>query len=259
MELTPLISIVMPVHNCEQYIEDSIKSVERQTYKNWELIVIDDKSDDGTWEILQKCQNENGKIKIFRNEENSGVAGTRNRGIQLSQGEWVAFLDSDDIWRLDKLDEQIRMINRRKDVSLTFTSSGFIDKNGNEIPYIFHVPKTIMREQLLKQNVISCSSVVVKKTLIQKHPFPTEKDIHEDFVVWLQILEEVVYAWGVDKPLLLYRLSDSSKSANKIKAAKMNWNAYRAAGLNVADAAYYMAFYAVNGIKKYKTIRNMEK
>lgn len=252
MELQPLVSIVMPAYNCEKFIEEAVASVEAQTYKNWELIIVEDRSTDKTWEIVQKLEKE--KIRICQNENNLGVARTRNRGVAIAQGNWIAFLDSDDIWREDKLEKQVALLSSKKEAVLIFTASAFMDEAGTSKKYILHVPECLSKKQLLKQNLISCSSVLVKKELLQQYPFPAGRMIHEDFVVWLQILSCGSSAYGIDEPLLIYRLSDQSKSGNKIKAAAMNWNAYRFVGLTPIIALYYMVWYALNGIKKYKML-----
>ena len=87
-----------------------------------------------------------------------------------------------------------------------------------------------------------------------RHPFPAQSDMHEDFAVWLQILREEEYAYGVDEPLLIYRLSSGSKSGNKLKAARMNWNTYRRSGLSFFSSLYHMGWYALNGIRKYRQL-----
>ena len=113
----------------------------------------------------------------------------------------------------------------------------------------------ICLDRLLKQNLISCSSVMIKRELILKYPMSDQKDIHEDFAAWINILKETKYAYGVQEPLLIYRISGTSKSGNKLHAALMNWRTYRLVGLNPLVAAYYMIWYTVNGLLKYAKIR----
>lgn len=249
MDYQPLVSIIMPAYNCEKYITQAVRSVKEQTYQNWELIIIEDCSSDRTWEIVQNFANEN--IFVYRNEKNVGVAQTRNRGVELAKTDWIAFLDSDDIWTPDKLEKQIGLLNQEKNALMFFTASAFMTESGERLKYVLHIPKIITQKQLLKQNLISCSSVLVKKQLVQQHPFPVGILIHEDFAVWLEILKEVPFAFGLDEPLLIYRLSSTSKSGNKLKAAKMNWNTYHYVGQNPLNAAYNMLWYTLNGIKKY--------
>lgn len=252
MNVQPLVSIIMPAFNCENYIEQAIESIKEQTYTNWELIIIEDCSTDTTWEKIKTISHK--QIHIYRNPMNCGVAQTRNRGVELAAGDWIAFLDSDDLWVQEKLEKQIALLNREKEAPLVFTGSGFISETNIKMSYVLHVPEKIARKRLLKQNLISCSSVLVKKDLLKKYPMPTVKMIHEDFAVWLQILSQIPHAYGIDEPLLIYRISSSSKSGNKIKAARMNWNTYRYIQMNIFQSLYYMAFYMINGYKKYSQI-----
>ena len=250
--MKPLVSIIMPAYNAEKYIAESIRSVIKQTYQNWELIVADDCSTDDTAEIVNSFSD--ARIHYYKCVKNSGVAQTRNFGISKADGEWIAFLDSDDLWEPTKLEKQIGFIENSRTAKLVFTASAFVNENGIRLGYILPAPKTVTTKELLKQNVLSCSSILIAKEYIKKYPFPSGEVIHEDYVSWLKILAEIDTAYGINEPLLIYRVSSGSKSGNKFKAAKMQWNAYKEYGLNVVQRAYYMAFYAVNGLKKYRRI-----
>lgn len=252
-----LISVIMPAYNAEKYIEESIKSVINQTYTNIELIIVNDCSKDKTQEIIDKWSKEDSRIKKYINEKNSGVAYTRNYGIQKSTGEWIAFLDSDDLWTKDKLQKQIELIvNNNMEPAIIYTASQFIDENGEKYNYIMNVPKNIEYKELLKQNVISCSSVLVKKEIIENTKMENDK-AHEDFITWLKILKDYnICAYGIDEPLLIYRISRNSKSGNKFKAAKMTYMVYKHVGLNFFARIYYMCFYTIKSLKKYKKIYN---
>ena len=245
----------MPAYNCERYLEESVKSVIGQTYKEWELLIIDDYSTDQTHQLAKRLAETDDRIRVLHNDSNIGVGSTRNRGVRESSSEWIAFLDSDDLWAPQKLELQLSFSQSTPEARLIYTASSFINEEGAKIDYILHVPKIINRKKLLKQNLISCSSVLVKRALLLKHLMPEGKNIHEDFATWLDILHYEPYAYGIDEPLLTYRLSASSKSGNKFKAAKMNWYTYRIAGLRIIDAAYYMFWYMINGIRKYKSLQ----
>lgn len=251
----PFISVIIPAYNCERYIFQSIESVLCQSYKNLEIIVIDDCSTDSTYQIMQTFIKKDSRIKVYQNIQNLGVGKTRNRGIELAIGQWIAFLDSDDLWAKDKLEKQVNLLKKNKNAKLIFTGSAFISENGIPIDYVLHVPEKIERKQLLKQNLISCSSVLVKKEYMFQYPMFEEKNIHEDFVVWLKILEQESFAYGIDEPLLIYRKSSNSKSGNKLKAAKMNWNTYKIVGLNFFFRVYYMNWYMIKGILKYWNLK----
>lgn len=248
-----LISIIMPAYNAEKTLEQAVNSVLAQSWQNYELIIIDDFSKDGTWALAKDLARQDSRIRVLHNRFNGGASRSRHVGIEESQGPWLAFLDSDDAWAPDKLEKQMAL-QREKDADLVFTGSAFIDHEGQSKEWSLHVPQTISYRKLLKQNLISNSSVLVRKELYLMHEHLGE-NVHEDFVCWLRMLRGGYLACGIDEPLLIYRLSPHSKSGNKLKAAKMNWKAYRAAGLNAPEAAYYMVFYAVNSLRKYKNLK----
>ncbi len=248
-----LISIIMAAYNAEKTIEAAIQTVLSQTYTNWELIVINDCSHDKTLNIIQGYMAKDPRIHVLTNEKNRGVSLTRKRGLEESNGIWIAVLDSDDLWTPDKLEKQL-CLAQRENANLIFTGSDFIDQDGNPISWTLHVPKTITYRQLLKQNIVSNSSVLVKKELYQKY-YAVNDDMHEDFAIWLGITKAGFVAYGIDEPLLIYRIAKSSKSGNKWKAAKMNWNTYRHTGLNSLSSLYYMCWYTVKGVLKYRHLK----
>ena len=249
--INKLISIVMPTYNSDKYIKESIDSILNQTYSNWELIIIDDSSTDNTSKILSNYRDK--RIKVYKNETNKGVAYSRNKGISLCTSDVIAFLDSDDIWAKDKLEKQIYLYSRER--QFIFTGSYFIDEIGKQNSYQLKVPEKINRNELLKRNIISCSSVMINKKYLLNHPFPEVKNIHEDFVTWLQILNDIDYAYGINDPLLTYRLRKSSKSFNKLHAAFMNLKVYRYIKLPLGDTIKNMFFYMIKNIKKYAYIK----
>lgn len=247
------VSIIMPAFNAESYIEESILSVIKQTWQNWELLIIDDCSQDHTIDIIKNYIAIDKRISLLSNTSNLGVAESRNKGVQEAHGEWIAFLDSDDLWAPDKLMHQINLI-QCQNTFFVFTGSAFIDDAGHKNSYILHVPSRISYKELLKQNLISCSSVLLHRNLLLSHPMKPGS-IHEDFVTWLTILRDTgITAYGINQPLLLYRIHANSKSSQKWKAAVMNWNVYRNIGLNFVSCCYYQMHYAFRNILKYSNI-----
>lgn len=254
MDNNPFISVIMPAYNAEKTLDQAVQSVINQTYFNWELLIIDDCSKDNTYLLMQKLQLNDERIKILKNDQNSGVSESRNKGVEAACGQWVAFLDSDDMWDPNKLEKQVTLLNQKKDAVLFFTGSAFINSNGEVSKYKLSVPEEITYHQLLKQNVISCSSVLVKRDIIRQFPMKYD-DMHEDYAVWLQILKQGYLTCGINEPLLIYRLSANSKSSNKRKAAWMTYKVYRYLGLNHAQAMYYFCWYAWRNLKKYHAIQ----
>lgn len=248
-----LISVIMAAYNAENTIEQSIRSVLNQTYTHFEVIVIDDCSVDCTVEIIKKISQEDQRVRLLKNSQNKGVSYTRKHGLENAYGEWIAILDSDDKWQPEKLEKQI-ILQKNTKAELLYTGSGFMDELGNRLDWNLQVPSKLKYEQLLKQNLLSNSSALVKKELYEKY-YAMGDDMHEDFATWLGILKSGVVAHGVNEPLLIYRLAKSSKSGKKIVAAKMNWNTYRYIGLTYAKALYYMCWYVAKGIMKYKNLK----
>ena len=192
----PKISIITPAYNCEKYLPEAVKSVFSQTFEDWELLMIDDCSGDNTYRCMEKMAEKDKRIRIFQNKVNSGTAATRNFGVRMAKGEWIAFLDSDDLWKADKLEKQMAMLTKHPDARLIFTGSGFMDADGKPIAYTLHVPERVNRSRLLRQNIISCSSVLIRKELMTEFPMPEEGGIHEDFATWLKVLEKIPWAYG---------------------------------------------------------------
>jgi teichuronic acid biosynthesis glycosyltransferase TuaG len=244
------ISIIMPAYNCDRYIKQAIKSVLDQTYPNYEFIIIDDCSRDNTYNIIKEFAKADERIKVLKNKNNSGVAHTRNVGVAHARGSLIAFIDSDDLWTPDKLKKQIDLYNTNEKAKFIYTGSSFIDENNERYHYIMQVPLTINYTEILKQNIISCSSVLIEKKLIINTPMEGH-DFHEDFATWLKVLEVEELAYGVNEPLLVYRISRKSKSGNKIKSAIMNYRVYKHIGLNIFKKVYYMAIYFFKNVVKY--------
>lgn len=255
--MNSLISVIMPAYNSSKYVKEAIKSVLEQTYKNIELIIIDDASSDETVSIVRKMKLIDNRITLYVNKQNEGVSYSRNRGIKKASGEWVAFLDSDDFWHKEKLEIQLKYAEE-KNLNFIFTGVSYIDEKGNGLKSTFQVPKKVSYGQLLKQNVIACSSVLIKKVYMEKYKMENDKT-HEDFGSWLRILKEETYAYGINKPLLIYRISANSKSGNKIKSVLMTYKTYIYIGLNPFLSIYYLTWYIFNGIKKYENIKSVGK
>ncbi|MGI6745549.1 MAG: putative teichuronic acid biosynthesis glycosyltransferase TuaG [Firmicutes bacterium ADurb.Bin300] len=251
------ISVVMPAYNAESFIEDAVNSVLAQTFEDYELIIIDDCSGDNTYEMIEGFARKDSRIRVYRNEKNSGVSFTRNFGISVARYKWIAFLDSDDMWRPKKLEKQLELLKEHPNAIITYTGSSFIDFEGTPFSYNLPAVPVITYKELLKHNLLSCSSVMVKKDVIKRIKMAHDK-MHEDYSAWLQILREYEYAFGINEPLLVYRISKNSKSANRIKSARMIYNSYRYVGYNFIIAALLMLRYSIYSIKKRRLIKRGE-
>ena len=248
-----LISIIMAAYNAEKTIEQAINSVLSQTYPDFELLVVNDCSTDKTAMLAEAIVKKDDRVRLISNEKNSGVSYTRKHGLEEASGEWVAILDSDDAWAPEKLEKQINL-QKKTNADLLFTGSAFMDADGKPIDWYLAAPAEVTYRQLLKQNVLSNSSALVRKELYAKY-YAVGDGMHEDFALWLNILKDGRKAYRVDEPLLIYRIAKSSKSGNKFKAAKMNWNTYRYIGLNPIEAAYYEGWYMIKNVIKYTNLK----
>ena len=247
-----LISIIMPAYNSDKYIAQAIDSVIQQTYQNWELIIIDDCSSDNTSGITEQKIEKDSRIRLIKNEQNLGVSATRNKGVALSRGEWVAFLDSDDLWEKSKLEKQMKLAQAAP-AEFVFTGSSFIDENGDSYEGILEVPDKVTYSRLKRHNIISCSSVLIKKHFFDK--IKMEKDhMHEDYAFWLKVLKTGAIAYGVNEPLLIYRISKTSRSGNKLKTIKKTYQVFRNVGINPVGSVYYMTSHVISSVFKYKRI-----
>ncbi len=250
----PAISIIMPAYNAQAYILEAIRSVQLQSFADWELILIDDCSSDQTLSLIHTQMEADSRLRLIQNPRNMGVSRSRNAGIAQARGKWVAFLDSDDCWHPEKLGRQLDFA-KQNHCAFTFTGSSFMDETGRRLSYYLPAPSHLNFRQLLKQNLISCSSVLIRRDLLSSFPAASEQ-MHEDFALWLQILKtSVPCAMGLDEPLLIYRVSSGSKSGNKLKAALMTFRVYRYVGLSIPYSLYCWGWYVIRSLRKYATLK----
>lgn len=247
------ISVIMAAYNAEKTIRAAIESVQKQTYPCWELLIVDDGSRDNTLAIARQYAEMDHRIRVICNGTNSGVSQSRKNALLTAVGEWIAVLDSDDMWAPEKLEKQLE-VAKEKGAALIFTGSAFVRADGSVIPWTLHVPKRVGLRQLLKQNVISNSSALVKRNLYERH-YVMGDHLHEDYAMWLGMLAEGVEAYGIDEPLLIYRVASTTKSGNKLKSARMQLETYRYIGLSVPERLVYMCLYGINGYLKHRHLK----
>ena len=165
------VSVVMPVYNDERYLEAAVRSVMAQTFGDWELIIVDDGSTDGTPTIAARLAAEDPRIRLVKNIENRGVAASRNRGLALCRGEYVALLDGDDLWRPDKLQRQLALAGKTG-ADIVYCSYGMIDDRGKPCCREFIVPEETDLEASLVKSVISCSTALLRRETVGAYRFP---------------------------------------------------------------------------------------
>ena len=253
MQEEPHVSVVMPAYNAERYIGQAIQSVLRQTYPDFELLVVDDGSKDQTVRIVRCLAEQDDRIHLYIMGKNSGVSASRNFGVTQARGEWIAFLDSDDIWREDKLERQLSYLARFPSAAIGYTASAFMNADGERYAYIMAALPQTTYAMLLRGNLMSCSSVMVKTSLMRRYPMGGDQ-MHEDYAAWLQILREVPCAYGVNEPLLIYRVSSASKSGDRITSAEMLYHTYRYVGFSAARALCMVFRYVFCSVDKRRKI-----
>jgi teichuronic acid biosynthesis glycosyltransferase TuaG len=225
--MNPLISIIIPYYKKKKFFQKTIKSVLKQTHKNFEIILIYDDVDKTELPfvkfILRKVKN----VKIIVNKKNLGAGYSRNIGIKKSNSRLIAFLDSDDTWHKDKLKKQIKFMKMKK-VDFSFTDYLIIDKNEKKIKKIIRAPKTITYQKLLFSCDIGLSTVVINSRLLKKEKFPNLKT-KEDYLLWIKLSKKKIKMLGINETLASWRQTNNSLSSSiiqKLKDAFLVYNHY---------------------------------
>lgn len=242
-----LVSIIMPAYNSEKYIEEAINSVINQTYKNWELIIVDDNSIDDTRMIVKRIAEKDVRINYIKLNINSGAAVARNTAINNSHGKYIAFLDSDDRWYPKKLERQLSFMVQNN-YAFTCTMYDKINKKSERIQKVVPVYPKLGYKGILKHN-LGNSTVIYNSEILGKQTIPNIKK-RNDYVMWLQIIKDSNYLYGLDSILSSHRIRPSSLSQDKISLVKYHWKVYREIEKLSIIKSSYLVFYWI-----YKTIR----
>lgn len=246
-----LVSVIMPVHNAETFLNQSIQSVLSQTYQNWELLVVDDCSSDNSALLIHQFEATDQRIKYLKTEEPSGSPTLpRNIGIANARGRYIAFLDSDDMWLPNKLKEQLSLF-KNKDTAIVFSNYEKITEEGERNQRFVIAPESTNYKHLLCGNVIGCLTAVYDTKKVGKMYF--EKISHEDYILWLAILKKGFTGKNTGTVNALYRVRTQSVSSNKWKALSWQWNIYvKVEKVGYIKAIYYFMNYALKAYKKSK-------
>ncbi len=241
-----MVSIVVPVYNAARYIENTIKMVCDQTYKDWELILVDDASTDNSVKVIEEVISSIKKrIRLIKKSENAGAAAARNTGIDASSGRFIAFLDADDVWKEDKLEKQVAFMES-SGAAFGFHSYEFGDEKANPTGKIVHAPKQLRYRQALSRTVIFTSTVMFDTEKIDMEIIHMPQVPSEDTATWWRILKSGYVACGLDENLTIYRRPGKSLSSNKLEAIYRIWFLYRnIANLSVIESLYYFGGWAV--------------
>lgn len=249
-----LVSIVMPCYNAMAFVGEAIASVVGQTWQNWELLVIDDGSRDGSLQVVQDWARKDSRVVSLPNPENMGVSKTRNRGIGLAKGNWIAFLDSDDVWEKDKLARQM-VLASKKGAKFLFTACSIIDQNGKHLGEMAPLSDRVTYAQLQKWNRITCSSVLLGREALGSLRFEHD-DSREDYLLWLRVLKHLDAAYALIEPLVRYRIISGSRSANKVKMFRDTYRVHRHLDTSPVLSALFTLSHFINAFKnKYRRVQ----
>lgn len=265
--MSGLVSIIVPVYRARPYVAQTIEMVRQQTWQTWELLLVDDRSGDGSVEAIEEAlavyphhrvedvpddverieeyQWDAGRhILLICKKQNEGAAKARNTGLSVATGRYIAFLDADDIWFADKLAREIAFMEEKR-AGFVFCAYEFGDEAGRPTGKIVHVPPQLSYRQALSRTVIFTTTVLIDREIIQDKLIRMPAVPSEDTATWWQILRAGHAAYGLDEVLAIYRRPAKSLSSNKFKAVKRIWNLYRRQeGLSVAASAFYFIFWA---------------
>lgn len=244
IEADKLVSIIVPVYNAGAYIEETIDMVKAQTYENWELILVDDCSEDESRKKIEGRQ-EQDRIRLIAKKSNEGAARARNTGIEAARGRYIAFLDADDVWAPEKLEKELAFMESRQ-AAFVFTAYEFGDEKARGTGRVVHVPPVLSYEKALSRTVIFTSTVLLdtQKTGRELIRMPEVKS--EDTATWWKILKNGFTAYGLNEVLAVYRRPARSLSSNKLEAIRRIWNLYRKQEkLSLWYSVYNLFFWAV--------------
>lgn len=246
-----LVSIVTPTFNSAKYIAATIQSVQNQTHSNWEMIIVDDCSKDTTIDIIKNFITKDKRIQLYQLESNSGPAVARNKGIENVSGKYMTFLDADDIWFEDFIENSIKTI-KETGIHFVFSSYKRSDENLNFIYSDFIVPEKVTYTDILKSNSISCLTAFLDIETLGKKSMPLIRK-RQDMGLWLQYLKEIPFAYGIQEPKAIYRIRENSLSRKKSNLLKYQWQFYREVEkLNIFQSTYYMLHWMYRGFMKYR-------
>ncbi|MBY8082152.1 glycosyltransferase [Vibrio fluvialis] len=223
-----LLSIITPSYNSSDLIVETYGAINAQSLSNFEWLITDDCSSDITFYLLKNLACNDERIKIFRNRVNSGAAVSRNNSISNASGDFVAFIDSDDLWLPDKLEKQVRFMEENN-IDFSFTAYELIDEQGNPTGQKVdtHLTGPVSYEDMLrKKATLGCSTVMLRRSAFEDISMPLIRT-GQDYGLWLKLLKTGVKAYPMPEVLTQYRILPNSISRNKVKKAKRQWQIYR--------------------------------
>lgn len=249
--MNALVSIITPAYNSAKFIAETIQSVQNQTHQNWEMLIVDDGSSDATAAIVLSFVAKDQRIQFYKLTQNSGPAVARNTAIQKATGDFLTFIDADDIWFPNFIENNIKTI-QESGISFVFSSYKRSNENLEFVYSDFIVPQKVSYSDVLKSNSISCLTAFIDIKKLGKKYMPLIRK-RQDMGLWLSYLKAIPCAYGIQETQAIYRIRENSLSRKKAALIKYQWQFYREVEkLNVFQASYYMLHWMYRGFMKYR-------
>ena len=244
-----LVSIITPSYNSANFIKECVDSVLNQSYSHWEMIIVDDCSEDDSKKIISLFANNDSRIRAIFLDQNIGPAKARNIALTKAKGSYIAFLDSDDLWHPEKLEKQVSfMLNNN--IAFSFTTYQLISEDGSTSMNIIKAPKAVNYQAYLKNTIIGCLTVMLDREKIGYFDMPELRSSH-DMALWLLIMKRGFLAYGLNENLAKYRCVGNSNTSSKTKAILDVWKVYRETEkLTFMYSVWCFSNYIFNPIKK---------
>ena len=245
-----IVSVIIPVYNSGNYIAETIESVLNQTYKDIEIVIVDDCSKDNSREVIESYLKKNKNMVYHIQEKNAGAAVARNMALGLARGRYIAFLDSDDLWYPQKIEKQLDLM-KEKNAAICYTAIEMINEKGNLIKGKRNIKDRIDYKFLLKNTMIATSTVIVDRKKIGNFQMPLIRS-GQDYATWLQLMRNGINAYGINKVFVKYRVGSNSLSSKKYKSIIQVWNIQiKYERINPILATFNTIYFILNAFKKY--------
>ena len=243
------VSVIIPVYNAEKYIGSTIESALNQTYKKLTLVIVDDCSTDNSKNIIDEYIKHTNNIVYHLNSNNTGAAVARNKALEIAEGRYVAFLDSDDLWLPEKIQRQLALMSNNN-VGFCYTAYEMIDDEGRLMKEKIKILEKTEYKHLLKRTMISTPTVLLDRQLIGNVEMPLRRT-GQDYAYWLLLLRKNGVAYGIDEALVQVRRRNNSLSKNKIQNVRDVWSIQtKFENIPLLKATYNTICYVLNSFFK---------
>lgn len=243
-----LVSVIIPLYNSASYVTPTINSVLEQTYQNFEIVLVDDCSKDNTVDVIAEFIKKDNRVKYYKQPVNKGAAEARNRGMNEAKGQYIAFLDSDDLWAPEKLEKQIKLMTD-KSASFVFCAYDWVDEKGDFVKGKINIKPVVFYKDLMTKTLISTPTVIYDRFVLGNKSMPLRRT-GQDYAFWLVLLRET-NAFGIDEALVHVRRRSGSLSKNKFQHLRDIWETQTGLeGINKVSAAFHLVGYILFTLKK---------